>query len=46
MYYEANNQKIADKKMADYQEGLEKRRADGTAQSRNSYMKAQEKSCA
>ena len=28
LYYTANNQKIADKKKVDYQEGLEKSRAD------------------
>ena len=28
LYYTANNQKIADKKNADYQEALEKNRAD------------------
>ena len=28
LYYTANNQKIADKKKANYQEGLEKSRAD------------------
>ena len=42
----ANNQKIADKKKADYQEGLEKSRADSAARSRDSYMKDPEKSCA
>ena len=31
LYYVANNQKIADKKKADYQEGLEKSRADSAA---------------
>ena len=31
LYYEANNQKIADKKKADYQEALEKSRADSAA---------------
>ena len=46
LYYTANNQKIADKKKADYQEGLEKSRADSTAQSRDSYMKDPKKSCA
>ena len=39
LYYAANNQKIADKKKADYQEGLEKSRADSAAWSRDSYMK-------
>ena len=46
LYYTANNQKIADKKKADYQEGLEKNCADSAAQSRDSYMKDLEKSCA
>ena len=46
LYYTANNQKIADKKKADYQEGLEKSRADSAARSRDSYMKDSEKSCA
>ena len=57
-YYEANNQKIADKKKADYQEALEKSRAARShdsymkdpeishARSRESYMKDPEKSCA
>ena len=40
------NQKIADKKKADYQEALEKSRADSAARSRDSYMKDLEKSCA
>ena len=40
----ANDQKIADKKKADYQEGLEKSRADSAARSRDSYMKDPEKS--
>ena len=31
LYYKANNQKIADKKKADYQEGLEKSCADSKA---------------
>ena len=31
LYYVANNQKIADKKTVDYQEGLEKSRADSAA---------------
>ena len=39
LYYAANNQKIADKKKADYQEGLEKSCADNAAQSHDSYMK-------
>ena len=39
----ANNQKIADKKKADYQEVLEKSRADSAARSRDSYMKDPEK---
>ena len=46
LYYTANNQKIADKKKADYQEGLEKSRADIAARSRDSYMKDLEKRCA
>ena len=46
LYYTANNQKITDKKKADYQEGLEKSRADSAAWSRDSYMKDPEKSCA
>ena len=45
LYYTANNQKIADKKKADYQEGLEKNHADSAARSRDSYMKDPEKSC-
>ena len=40
----ANNQKIADKKKADYQEGLEKSCANSAAWSRDSYMKDPEKS--
>ena len=40
----ANDQKMADKKKVDYQEGLEKSRADSAAQSRDSYMKDPEKS--
>ena len=43
LYYTANNQKIADKKKADYQEGLEKSRADSAAWSCDSYMKDPEK---
>ena len=31
LYCMVNNQKIADKKKADYQEGLEKNRADSAA---------------
>ena len=46
LYYMANNQKMADKKKADYQEGLEKSRADSAAWSRDSYMKDTEKNCA
>ena len=45
LYYTANNQKIADKKKVDYQEGLEKSHADSAAQSRDSYMKDSEQSC-
>ena len=41
-----NNQKIADKKKVNYQDALEKSRADSAAQSRDSYMKDPEKSCA
>ena len=37
---------MADKKKADYQEGLEKSRAKSTARSLDSYMKDPEKSCA
>ena len=44
LYYAANNQKIADKKKADYQEALEKSRANSAALSRDSYMKDLEKS--
>ena len=44
LYYTANNQKIADKKKANYQEALEKSRADSATQSRDSYMKDPEKS--
>ena len=43
LYYVANNQKIAEKKKADYQEGLEKGSADSAARSRNGYMKDLEK---
>ena len=46
MYYAANNQNIADKKKADYQEGLEKSHADSAAQSHDSYLKDPEKNCA
>ena len=46
LYYIANNQKIADKKKADYQEGLEKSHADSSARSHEIYMKDLEKSCA
>ena len=45
LYYTANNQEIADKKK-DYQESLEKSRADSAARSHDSYMKDPEKSCA
>ena len=44
LYCVANNQKIADKKRADYQEGLEKSHADSAARSCDSYMKDTEKS--
>ena len=40
----ANNRKIADKKKANYQEALEKSRADSATQSRDSYIKDPEKS--
>ena len=40
----ANNQKIADKKKTDYQEGLEKSCADSAARSHDSYMKDPKKS--
>ena len=46
LYYTANDEKMADKKKADYQEGLEKTHADSAARSRDSYMKDREKSCA
>ena len=44
MYYTVNDQKMADKKKADYQEGLEKSCADSAAQTHDSYMKDPEKS--
>ena len=44
LYYAANNQKIADKKKANYQEALEKSRADSATRSRDNYMKDPEKS--
>ena len=44
LYYAANNQKIADKKKANYQEALEKSHADSATLSRDSYMKNLEKS--
>ena len=44
LYYAANNQNIADKKKADYLEGLEKSRANSAAQSHDRYMKDPEKS--
>ena len=44
LYYAANDQKMADKKKADYQEGLEKSRADSAARSCDSYLKDLEKS--
>ena len=46
LYYAANDQKIADKKKAEYQEGLEKSHADSAAQSRDRYTKDPEKSFA
>ena len=39
LYYAENNQNIADKKTADYQETLEKSLADSAERSRDSYMK-------
>ena len=42
----ANDQKIADKKMADYQEGSAKSSIDSAAQSHDSYTKDPEKGCA
>ena len=45
LYYTAKNQKIAYKKKADYQEGLEKSRADSATRTRDSYMKYPEKGC-
>ena len=44
LYYAADDQKMADKKKADYQEGLERSRADSAARSHESYMKDPEKS--
>ena len=41
----ANDQKIADKKKADYQEGSEKSHTDSAARSCDRYMKDLEKSC-
>ena len=46
LYYAENNQKIADRKKADYQETLQKSHADNAEQSRDSYMKDPEKSSA
>ena len=40
----AKDQKVADKKKADYQGGLEKSHADSAARSRENYMKDPEKS--
>ena len=45
LYYAANDQKISDKKKADYQEGLEKSHADSAARSHDSIRKDPEKSC-
>ena len=39
-YYEANKEKIADKKKTDYQEDIEKSRADSAARSRESYERS------
>ena len=44
LYYAENNQKVADKKKADYQEILQKSRADSAERSCDSYMKDPEKS--
>ena len=46
LYYAANNQKIAGKRKVDYQEGLERSRADSAARSCDSHMKDPEKICA
>ena len=46
LYYAADDKKMADKKKADYQEGLEKSRAGSAARSHDGYMKDPEKSCA
>ena len=43
LYYAANNPKIADKKKANFQEALEKSRADSATRSHYSYMKDPEK---
>ena len=43
LYYAENNQKIADKKKVDYQETLQKSRADSAERSRDNYMKDPEK---
>ena len=44
LHYAADDQKLADKKKEDYQEGLEKSRADSAARTRDSYLKDPEKS--
>ena len=44
LYFAENNQKIADKRKADYQETLQKSRAESAEQSCDSYMKDQEES--
>ena len=44
LYYVAKNQKIADKKELNYQEGLKKSRADSAVRSRDSNMKDLKKS--
>ena len=46
LYYAENDQKMADKKKVDYQEGLEKSRAECAARSNDSYTKVPEKNCA
>ena len=46
LYYAGDDQKMADKKKVDYQEGLEKSHADSATRIRDSYIKDPEKSCA
>ena len=45
LYYAANDQKIVNKKKADYQEGSEKSHTDSSARSCDCYKKDLEKSC-